>query len=80
MISDAKSRHVSSSVHIYKEEAVLVSYKPKAGKNVILLSSMHSGRTGTIDAETNKPDIVLYYNSTKGSVDNFDKLAVTYTL
>ena len=41
---------------------------------------MHSGRTETIDAETNKPDIVLYYNSTKGGVDNFDKLAVTYSV
>lgn len=79
-ISNAKSRPVSSSVHVYKEEAVLMSYKPKANKNVILLSSMHSGRLGTIDAETNKPEIVLYYNSTKGGVDNFDKLAVTYSV
>ena len=33
VISDAKNRQVSSSVHVYKAEAVLVSYMPKAGKN-----------------------------------------------
>ena len=69
VISDAKNRQVSSSVHVYKAEAVLVSYKPKAGKNQLLLSSLYSGRTGTIDPETNKPDIEMY-NSTKGGDDN----------
>ena len=80
IISDARNRPVSSSVHVYKDEAVMLSYKPKAGRNVILLSSMDSGRMGTVDAETNKPSIVLYYNSTKGGVYNFDKLAVTYSV
>jgi hypothetical protein len=78
-IKEIKDRQVSSSVHFYKEEAVLVSYKPKPGKNVVLLSSMHAGRVATTDPINNKPAIIRYYNSTKGGADNFDKLAVTYT-
>lgn len=77
MVSGAKSRHFSSSVHVYKEEAVSVFHEAKSGSNVNLLSSidaLQNCRTRTIDAETNKPNIVLYYNRTKGDVGNFDKL------
>ena len=78
-IISTKSNPVMSSISIYKEEAVLVSFKPKPNKNVIILSSKDAGRKTTTDPITSKPDVILYYNSTKGGDDNFDKLAVTYT-
>ena len=34
---------------------------------------MHS--TKTINKETRKPEIIDFYNSTKGGVDTFDQLA-----
>ncbi|UYV82204.1 K02A2.6-like [Cordylochernes scorpioides] len=55
----------------------LVSYVPKIGKSVILLSTMHS--TTTIDKETaeqQKPDIITFYNMTKGGVDVVDQTCI----
>jgi hypothetical protein len=46
---------------------------------VLLLSTQHTGE-GKVDEETNKPEIILYYNSTKGAVDTMDQLASTYTV
>ena len=42
----------------------------------MLLSSQHLGE-GRLDQT--KPEIVTYYNSTKGGVDTLDKLISTYT-
>lgn len=36
-----KNRKVTSSVFDFTEKATLVSYCPKKGKNVVLLSMMH---------------------------------------
>lgn len=47
--------------------------------NVILISSLH--HDDKIDASTNekcKPEIITYYNHTKGGVDLLDKLCATY--
>lgn len=35
--------------------------------------------TGTVNPDTQKPDIVEFYNSTKGGVDVFDKLCHSYS-
>ena len=61
----------------FKEDFTLVSYVPKRNRSVILLSSMH--HSGDIDVtKANKPDIVLYYNETKGGVDTLDQLVHEY--
>ena len=39
---------------------------------------MHSGKE--IDDTTKKPEIINFYNSTKGGVDTFDQLVHTYTV
>ncbi|XP_067658235.1 piggyBac transposable element-derived protein 4-like [Haliotis asinina] len=45
----------------------------KKSKNVTLLSTMHN--TASIDGgHTNKPEIVLYCNKTKGAVDTMDQM------
>ena len=39
---------------------------------VLLLSTTHE--QGTIDEQSHKPDIIEFYNSTKGAVDAFDQM------
>ena len=41
------------------------------------MSSFHS--TAEVDKETKKPDIVLFYNDTKGGTDCFDHMCHEYT-
>lgn len=55
-----------------------LSYIPKKGKVVLAVSSMHDDdaidpRTGS---ET-KPELITFYNTTKGGVDTVDKLCET---
>lgn len=66
-----KERPIGSSMFCYDRECTLVSYKPKNNKNVLLLSTIHWN--GTI-AASGKPDIIEFYNSTKGAVDTFDQM------
>ena len=59
----------------------LVSYVPqtKQKKNVVLFSSMH--HDDKIDPESSdmkKPEIITFYNSTKGGVDMVDQMAGEY--
>ena len=65
----------------YNKNATVLKYQSKRRKSVILLSSMHD--TGIVGSDQNpkkKPEIVLFYNSTKGAVDTLDKMAHTYTV
>jgi hypothetical protein len=63
----------------YRNKSTLVSYNPKKGKVVLLLSSLHV--TDSIDKnnrEKRKTEIVTSYNQTKGGVDMVDKLCALY--
>lgn len=50
----------------------MVSFTPKKNKKVLLLSSMH--QEGVVNEETGKPEVIEFYNVTKGGVDVLDKL------
>lgn len=74
----ARNREVNSSLFGHQDNMTLVSYVPKKGKAVILLSSMH------LDAEVSnrddkKPQVIIDYNSTKGGVDTVDQMASIYS-
>ncbi|UYV76649.1 hypothetical protein LAZ67_14001574 [Cordylochernes scorpioides] len=59
----------------------LTLYVSERGKSVILLSTMHS--TATIDEKTNekkKPEIITFYNITKGGVDLLDQKTSLYSV
>lgn len=45
---------------------------------VYLLSSTHEN--GTVSEASGKPDIVEFYNSTKGTLDSFDKMSSIYSI
>ncbi|CAK6975328.1 piggyBac transposable element-derived protein 4-like [Scomber scombrus] len=71
-------RPVQSSKFVYTADTTLVSYVPKKGENVVLMSTLH--RDGQLcDQEHRKPEMIMDYNATKGGVDNLDKLVTAYS-
>ncbi|KAG5887799.1 hypothetical protein JTB14_019390 [Gonioctena quinquepunctata] len=72
----SKAREVGSSIFGFTSDLTLVSYVPKQNKSVILLSSMH--HDNRVDNTTKKPDIILFYNSTKAGVDALDEKCANY--
>ncbi|XP_051158549.1 piggyBac transposable element-derived protein 4-like [Leptopilina boulardi] len=76
-----KSRAVKSTLFGYQQNAVLLSHVPKKNKSVVLVSTVHD--TGEIDHSTGEkflPEIISFYNSTKGGVDVVDKLSAKYNV
>lgn len=75
----AKERPINSTNFAYNSDATICSYVPKKKKSVILLSTMHmTGEVENTDAA--KPEIIKYYNKTKGGVDVMDKMLGEYTV
>ncbi|KAF2893895.1 hypothetical protein ILUMI_12279 [Ignelater luminosus] len=69
MKANAKSEPQSLVFGFAEEGKVtMCSYVPKKNKSVILLSTMHSDES--VNGAKNKLEIIQYYNSTKGGVDN----------
>lgn len=78
---NTKPRPVNSSMFGFQENITIVSYVPKKYKNVILASSMHhSSEIDESTAEKCKPEIITFYNATKGGVDTVDELCATYNV
>ncbi|XP_060792618.1 piggyBac transposable element-derived protein 4-like [Neoarius graeffei] len=73
-----EERPVQSSKFAFTADTTLVSYVPKKGKNVVLMSTLH--RDGRICGQDHqKPEMILDYNATKGGVANLDKLVTSYS-
>ena len=63
----AKQRPEYSSLFGFTKELALMSYVPRKNKSVVLLSSLC--HDPAIFDDTGKPEIIEYYNNTKGAVD-----------
>ncbi|XP_055354003.1 piggyBac transposable element-derived protein 4-like [Paramacrobiotus metropolitanus] len=74
----SRNRALYSTLFGFTNEFTLVSYVPKIGSAVILLSSLHHDKKSNED-EQGKPDVILDYNATKAGVDTMDQLIGTYT-
>lgn len=61
----------------YLEKKTLLSYNPKKKKIVLVLSSIH--QTGKIDERSGKPEMIEFYNKTKGGTDCYDFKCHQYT-
>nr|XP_049692159.1 piggyBac transposable element-derived protein 4-like [Helicoverpa armigera]XP_049696923.1 piggyBac transposable element-derived protein 4-like [Helicoverpa armigera]XP_049708119.1 piggyBac transposable element-derived protein 4-like [Helicoverpa armigera] len=72
-----KDRDVQSTLFGFTKQNTMCSYVPKKNKAVILVSSMH--HDVVVDEDTKKPEIILYYNMTKGGVDEADKKCSIYS-
>ncbi|XP_037530523.1 piggyBac transposable element-derived protein 4-like [Nematolebias whitei] len=73
-----QGRPLHSSKFAFTEKTTLVSYCPKRNKNVLVMSTMHKDASLST-REDMKPQMILDYNSTKGGVDNLDKVTATYS-
>lgn len=73
-----KNHDVGSSIFFFSDNLTLASYVPKKNKAVLLLYSMHHGNK--VDTGTEKPNIVLDYNKTKGAVDTIDEMCHKYSV
>ncbi|XP_066251428.1 piggyBac transposable element-derived protein 4-like [Euwallacea similis] len=61
----------------FTRENTIVSYVPKKNKSVIMLSTMH--HDNSVDQESKKPEIIAFYNATKGGVDALDQKCALYS-
>jgi len=76
--TNSKNRTAYSTLFGFQDNATIISYCPKKGKVVTLLSTMHNNEI--VDTtEQRKPQIILDYNKTKGGVDTMDKMVNTYS-
>lgn len=78
-----KLREAGDVTFGFRKDCTLVSYAAKKNKMVTLLSSMH--HDSTVDTNENsatfgKPEIILFYNSSKGGVDTVDKYVSHYSV
>lgn len=75
----SKDRPVSSTLFGFHENLTIVSYVPKKNKVVTLLSTMHHDAVINEDSAKKKPEIIEFYNKTKGGVDHMDQMVGNYT-
>jgi len=66
---------------LYKSGNVLLtSYQGKVKKNVLILSSMHSGCDIDKASAKKLPETVAFYNKTKAGVDSIDQMCRKYSV
>ncbi|KAG7161264.1 PiggyBac transposable element-derived protein 4-like 4 [Homarus americanus] len=79
-MTDRDNRRLESTAFLFTKELTLVSYVPTTAKTkkklVLLLSSMHTQPT---IGNTGKPEVIEFYNATKGGVDTFDQMCAHYS-
>lgn len=71
-MKNARSRQVGTTMFGFDGHLTLASYKPKPSKMVYMLSSCDEG--AAINSRTGKPEMIMFYNETKGGVDTFDQM------
>ncbi|KAK9753473.1 Transposase IS4 [Popillia japonica] len=67
-----KKRRTGTAMFCYDNELTLLSYKAKPNKIVYLLSSCNE--EGTVNTSSGKPNLVEFYNKTKGGIDTLDQM------
>ena len=77
-----KDREVHSTVELWEHEkrVKLLSYIPKKGKNVLIMSSMHFSQGVLHEREDKKPSVIVDCNHGKGCVDLLDSRINDFTV
>ena len=73
-----KTQPIGSTLFGIDKDITLVSFVPKKLKSVWHVFTMR--HYDKIDDQTGKPDIILYYNQTKGAVDAVDQMCYIYSV
>ncbi|XP_068203998.1 piggyBac transposable element-derived protein 4-like [Palaemon carinicauda] len=80
-MKETRTRMVGSSAFLFVNDITLVSYCKDTSRTkkklVYLLSSMHTQPT---IMPNGKPEIICFYNETKGGVDAFDQMCAIYSV
>lgn len=71
-----KDREEGSSLFGFTDTTTICSYVPKKRKAVILMSTLHDDNA---IGESGKPEMIEFYNQTKGGVDVMDQMLGEYT-
>ena len=74
-----KDRKESTTLYGYQKEAMIVSYCPKKGKVVTLLSTMRSDKGTESPAPEKKQEVITYYSATRGGVDTMYQMVRWFT-
>jgi len=79
----ARQRDENSPIFGFSKDLTLVScvichvsYVPKKNKSDVFLSSLH--HDSAICSDSGKPEIIEFYNRTKGEVDMLDQMCARY--
>lgn len=80
-IKTAKQRSLYSTVELWdtQNRILLLSYIPKKGKNVLMMTSCHSSPEIQEEREDKKPLVIHDYNQGKGGVDLLDSCIEDFT-
>ncbi|KAG8240605.1 hypothetical protein J6590_108232 [Homalodisca vitripennis] len=72
-----KNRPAETSLFLFDKQLTMVSYAAKKNKIVLLLSNMHQG--SSLRKGTTLPEMIHFYNCTKGGVDVLDQMSAQYS-
>lgn len=76
---NTKNRPAKSSMFAFQKNKTLVSYVPKKGRNVLVVSCMHfDDEIDPRSGDSYKPSMITFYNETKSGVDVVDELSANY--
>ncbi|KAJ8402986.1 hypothetical protein AAFF_G00359020 [Aldrovandia affinis] len=79
LMKASRSWEVHSAEFGFNGSMTMVSYVPKKGKALVLLSTMHHDKMVDENSEKKNPEAIKFYNKTKGSVDTMDQMIRAYT-
>jgi hypothetical protein len=74
----ARQRDENSSIFGFNKDLTHLSYAPKKNKSFVLVSSPH--HDSAICSNSGKPEIIEFYNKTKGAVDLSDQMCARCTV
>ena len=74
----ARQRKEYSSLFEFSKDFTLVSYVPRKNRSVVLLSLLH--HDAVVCDNTEKLEIMEYYDKPKGAVDTLHKMCAPYTV
>ena len=74
-----RGRAVGSSLFGFQKNLSIVSYIPRKGKVVLVASTLHHDSSIDLDTgDKQKPEMITFYNSSKGGVDIVDQMCSAY--
>lgn len=78
-----EDRAIGSTMCAYGTDTnhcTLTSYIPKKGKNVLMISTFHDDDSIDPESTALKPEVITFYNLTKGGVDVADRMKSEYSV